>query len=58
MPSKGRHRERIYTQEEIDQIVLALGWEEGKPVEDKRHHRGGVPAVPGDGYAVRRAAIP
>ncbi|WP_249291990.1 site-specific integrase [Achromobacter ruhlandii] len=37
MPSKGRHRERIYTQEEIDRIVLALGWEEGKPVEDKRH---------------------
>lgn len=25
MPSKGRHRERIYTQEEIDRIVLALG---------------------------------
>ena len=37
MPSKGRHRERIYTQEEIDRIVLALGWEEGKPVQDKRH---------------------
>lgn len=37
MPSKGRYRERIYTQEEIGRIVLALGWQEGKPVEDKRH---------------------
>ncbi|SPU49882.1 site-specific integrase [Bordetella trematum] len=36
MPPEGRHRDRIYTQEEIDRLVLALGWEEGEPVTTSR----------------------
>lgn len=36
MPPEGRHRERIYTQDEIDRLAQALGWEEGQPVVTAR----------------------
>ncbi len=36
MPPEGRHRERIYAQDEIDRIVTALGWEDGQPVTTAR----------------------
>ncbi|CAM3676141.1 integrase [Bordetella pertussis] len=36
MPPEGRHRERIYTQDEVDRLVLALGWEEGQKVVTAR----------------------
>lgn len=36
MPPEGRHRERIYSQDEINRITLALGWEDGEPVRTAR----------------------
>ncbi|KAK53408.1 tyrosine-type recombinase/integrase [Bordetella bronchiseptica] len=36
MPPEGRHRERIYTQDEVDSLVSALGWEEGQKVVTAR----------------------
>lgn len=40
IPPKGKNRERIYTQDEIDRIVLALGYVPGQPPRDKRAQTG------------------
>ena len=36
IPPKGKNRERIYTQDEIDRIVQALGYTPGEVARDKR----------------------
>jgi integrase len=35
-PPEGRHRDRIYTQKEIDRVVACLTWEEGKTPTNPR----------------------
>lgn len=36
IPPKGKNRERIYTQGEIDRIAAALGYADGSPIENTR----------------------
>lgn len=36
IPAKGKNRQKIYTQEQIDRLVMTMGYQEDQPIKDKR----------------------
>lgn len=53
IPAKGKNRQKIYTQDQIDRLALALGYEQGKPIKDKCRHGRCISAGHRDRYAIR-----